>query len=100
MGWRHSDSLMTKKCRVQNASETFLASDFWNAQGLIKFNFLENDRTITVINCSAFLTILREKVYVDKMQRILFWQDNAYILHGKPCKSLSYNSRYPFTPIH
>jgi len=46
MGWWHSGSPRPKKFRVQKSDENFLASIFWDQDGILRIDYVPKGQTI------------------------------------------------------
>ena len=81
MEWRHSDSPRPKKIRVQKSAGKFLASLFWDQDGILLIDYLPKGRTI---NAEYYLSLLVQLKHILKEKRlekvtkgVLFLHDNA-----------------------
>jgi len=81
MEWRHSGSLRPKKLRVQKSAGKFLASIFWDQDGILLINYLPKGQTI---NAEYYLSLLvqlndifKEKHRGKITKGVLFLHDNA-----------------------
>ena len=82
MEWRHSSSHRPKKFRVQKSAGKFLASIFWDQDGILDIDYLPKDQTINAEYYSSLLVklkdILKEKRTPREVhQGVLFLYDNA-----------------------
>jgi len=81
MEWRHSGSPRPKKSRVQKSAREFLASNFWDQEGILLIDYLPKGQTIKVEYYSPLLMqlkdILKEKRRGKVTKRVLFLHDNA-----------------------
>ena len=81
MEWWHSGSPRPKKFRVQKSIEKFLASIFWDQDGIFLIDYLPNGQTI---NAKYYLYLLvqlkdtlKEKCRENFTSEVLFLHDNA-----------------------
>jgi len=81
MEWRHSGSPRPKKFRVQKSAEKFLASIFWDQDGILLTDYLPKGQTINAEYYSSLLVklkdILKEERRGKVTKGILFLHDNA-----------------------
>jgi len=88
MEWRHSGSPHPKKFRVQKSAVKFLASNFWDQDGILHFDYLPKGQTINAEYYSSLLVqlkdILKEKRLGKFTKGVLFLHDNAPA-HGTLC---------------
>ena len=81
MEWRHSGSPSPKKSRVEKSAGKFLASIFWDQDGILLINYLPNGQTINVEYYSSLLVqlkdILKEKRPGNFTKVVLFLHDSA-----------------------
>ena len=79
--WKHSGSPRPKKFRVQKSAGKILASVFWDKDGIISTDYLEQGRTITGTYYTELLSKLRKKTVKKRRGKlakgVLFLQDNA-----------------------
>lgn len=79
--WKHVGSPRPKKFRVQKSAGKILASVFWDKDGIILIDYLEQGRTITGAYYTELLTKLRKKIVEKRRGKlargVLFLQDNA-----------------------
>jgi histone-lysine N-methyltransferase SETMAR len=79
--WKHAGSPRPKKFRAQKSAGKVLASVFWDKDGIILLDFLEQGRTITGAYYSELLTKLHKKILEKRRGKlakgVLFLQDNA-----------------------
>lgn len=79
--WKHAGSPRPKKFRVQKSAGKVLASIFWDKDGIIMSDYLEQGKTVTGAYYSTLLTRLREKIVEKRRGKlskgVLFLQDNA-----------------------
>jgi len=77
--WQHSGSLCPKKFRVQESAGKFLASIFWDQDGILHIDYLPKGQTISVEYYSSLLVqlkdILKEKRHGKITQGVLFLPD-------------------------
>jgi len=80
MEWRHSGSPRSKKFRVQKSAGKFLASIFWDQDGIL-IDYLPKCQTINAEYFSSLLVqlkdILEEKRHEKVTKGVLFLHDNA-----------------------
>jgi len=81
MEWRHSGSPRPQKIRVQKSAGKFLASIFWDQDGILLIDYLPKGRTINAEYYSSLLVqikdILKEKCSGKVTKVVLFLHDNA-----------------------
>ena len=81
MEWRHSGSPRPKKFRVQKSAGKFLASIFWDQDGILLIHYLPKGPTINAEYYSSLLVqlkdILKEKRRRKVTKGVLFLHDNA-----------------------
>jgi len=81
MGWRHSSSPCPKKFRVQKSAGKFLASIFWDQDGILLIDYLPKGQTINAEYYLFLLVqlkdILKEKRRGNFTKGVLFLHDNA-----------------------
>jgi hypothetical protein len=83
MKWRHSGSLhpAPQKLRVQKSPGKFLASIFWDQDGIILIDYLPKGQTINAEYYLSLLVqlkdILKEKLWRNITKGILFLHDNS-----------------------
>jgi len=81
MEWRHSGSPRPKKFRVQKFAEKFLASIFWDQDGILLIDCLPKGHTIKAEYYSSLLAqlkdILKDKRRGKVTKEVLFFHDNA-----------------------
>ena len=81
MDWRHSGSPRPKKFRVLKSAGKFLASIFWDQEGILLVDYLPKGQTINAEYYLSLLVqlkdILKEKRRVNVTKRVLFLHDNA-----------------------
>jgi len=79
--WWRSGSPRPKKFLVQKPSENFLASIFWDQNGILLIAYLPKDQTINAEYYSSLLVqlkdILKEKRRRKVTKGVLFLHDNA-----------------------
>lgn len=79
--WKHSGSPRPKKFRVQKSAGKILASIFWDKDGIILTDYLEQGGSITGAYYTELLTKLRNKIVEKRRGKlskgVLFLQDNA-----------------------
>jgi len=79
--WRHSGSPHPNKFRVQKSAEKFLASIFWDKDGILLINYLPKGQCINTDYYSSLLMqlkdILKEKRRGKITKVVLFLHDNA-----------------------
>ena len=105
MEWRHSGSPCPKNFRVQKSAGKFLASIFWDQDGILLIDYLPKGQTI---NAKCYLSLLVQlKDILKEKRRVKFtvaaetwfdgqpseffeWLENleqrALALHSKFCK--------------
>jgi len=80
MEWHHSGSPRPKKFQVQKSARKFLASIFWDQDGILLIDYLPKGQTINAEYYSSLLVqpkdILKEKRR-GKVTKGVFLQDNA-----------------------
>ena len=80
MEWRHSGSPRPKKFRVQKSAGKFLASIFWDQDGILLIHYLPKGPTINAEYYSSLLVqlkdILKEKRRRKVTKGVLFLHDN------------------------
>jgi histone-lysine N-methyltransferase SETMAR len=81
--WRHSGSPRPKKFRVQKFVGKFLASIFWDEDGILLIDYLPKGQIINAEYYSSLLMlmkdILKEKRHLKPTKRVLFLHDNALV---------------------
>jgi len=81
MEWWHSGSPRPKKFRVQKSAGIFLASIFWDQDGILLIDYLPKDQTVNAEYYSSLLVqlkdILKEKRRGNFTKGILFLQENT-----------------------
>ena len=79
MGRWHSGSPRPKKSRVQKFAGKFLASIFWDQEGILLIDYLPKGQTINAKYYSFLLVqdILKEKDRGKFTNRVLFLHDNV-----------------------
>jgi len=81
MEWRHSGLPCPKKFRVQKSAGKFLASIFWDQDGILLIDYLPKDQTTNAEYYSSLLVqlkdILNEKRRGNVTKAVLFLHDNA-----------------------
>jgi len=60
MEWRHSGSLRPKKFRVQKSARKFLASIFWDQDGILLIDYLPKSQNINAEYYSSLLVQLKD----------------------------------------
>jgi len=79
--WRHSGSPRPKKFRPQKSAGKFLASIFWDQDGILLIDCLPKGQTINVKYYSSLLVqlknILKEKRCGKVTKVVLFLHENA-----------------------
>jgi hypothetical protein len=79
--WRHNNSPPKKKFRVQKSAGKFLASIFWDQDGILLVYYLSKDQTINAKYYVSLLvqlkTVLKEKRRGKFTKMVLFLHDNA-----------------------
>ena len=79
--WIAASESHPKRPKVQTLVGKFLASVFWDAQGILFIDYLEKGRTINSEYHIALLVRLKEKITKKRPQKkkkeVLFHQDNA-----------------------
>ena len=80
MEWRHSGSHPSPKFRVQKSAGKFLASIFWDQDGILLIDYLPKGQTINAEYYSSLLVqlkdILKEKRREKFTKGVLFLHDN------------------------
>jgi histone-lysine N-methyltransferase SETMAR len=77
MEWRHSSSPRPKKFRVQKSTGKFLASIFWDQDGIL-IDYLPKGQTINAENYLSLLKdILKEKRCGKVTKRVFILCDNV-----------------------
>jgi len=81
MEWRYNGSPRPKKFRVQKSAGKFLASIFWDQDGILLIDYLTKGQSINK-ECYSFLLvqlkdILKEKRHGKVTNGVLFLHDNA-----------------------
>jgi len=66
MEWRHSGSSHPKKFRVQKSAGKFLASIFWDQDGILLIDYLPKGQTI---NAEYYLSLLLQLKDILKEKR-------------------------------
>jgi len=81
MEWRHNSSPCPKKFRVQKSARKFLASMFWDQDGILLIDYLPKDQTINAEYYSSLLVqlkdTLKEKRRGKFTKEVLFLHDNT-----------------------
>jgi len=81
MEWQHSGSPRPKKFRVQKSAEKFLASIFWDQDGILLIDYLPKGQTINAEYYSSLLVqlkgILKEKRCGKFSKGVVFLHDNV-----------------------
>ena len=81
MEWRHSSSPRPEKFGVQKSAGKFLASTFWDQDGILLIAYLPKGQTINAEYYSflllQFKDILREKRRGKVTKEVLYLHDNA-----------------------
>jgi len=77
MKWRHSGSPCPKKFRLQKSAGKFLASIFWDQNGILLIDYLPKGQTINAEYYSSLLVHLKEKRRGKVTKGVLFLHDNA-----------------------
>jgi len=81
MEWRYSASPRPKIFLVQKSAAKFLASIFWNQDGILLVDYLPKGQTINAEYCSSLPVqlkdILKEKRRKRVTKVVLFLHDNA-----------------------
>ena len=81
MEWRHSGSPRSKKFRVQKSAGKFLASIFWDQDGILLIDYHSKDQTVNAEYYSSLLVqlkdILKEEHRGKFTKVVLFLHDNA-----------------------
>jgi len=81
MVWRHSGSPRPKKFRVQKFPGKFLASIFWDQDGILLIDYLPKGQTINAEYYSFLLVQLKDILKVKRRGKfakgVLFLHDNA-----------------------
>ena len=81
MQWKHPGSPPPKKYKRVSSAEKVMASVFWDSQGVIMINYLEQGRTINGAHYAAELRRLRQKIARKRRGKltrgVLLLQDNA-----------------------
>jgi hypothetical protein len=81
MGWRHSLSPRLKEFRVQKPAGKFVASIFWDQDGILLIDYLPKGQTTNAEYYVSLLVqlndILKEKRRGKYTKGVLFLHDNA-----------------------
>jgi len=81
MEWRHRGSPRPKKFGVQKSTGKFLASIFWDQDGILLIDYLPKGQTINAEYYTSLLVqlkdILKEKRRGEVTKGVLFLHDNA-----------------------
>jgi histone-lysine N-methyltransferase SETMAR len=82
--WTEAGCSAPKKTRSVPSAGKFMASVFWDAEGILAIYYLEKGETITRKYYSNLLTSLGEKLREKKKpvcnkNKIIFHQDNAFV---------------------
>ena len=81
MEWRHSGSSCPKEFLAQKSAGKFLASIFWDQDGILLIDYLSKDQTISAEYYSSLLVqlkyILKKKRRGNFTKGVLFLYDNA-----------------------
>jgi len=81
MEWWHSSSPHPEKFRVQKSAGKFLASNFWDQDGILLIDYLQKGQTTNAEYYLSLLVqlkdILKEKRHGKITKGVLFLQDNA-----------------------
>ena len=83
MEWRHSGSHRPKKFRVQKSARIFLASIFWDQDGILLIDYVPKGQTINTEYYSSLLAGAIDGHFEGKKRRgkitkgVLFFHDNA-----------------------
>jgi len=81
MEWRHNGSPRPKKFRVQKSAGNFLASIFWEQDGILLIDYLPKGQTSKAVYYPALLVqlkyMLKEKRRGKVTKLILFLHDNV-----------------------
>jgi len=79
--WRHNVSPRLKIFRVQKSAGKFLASSFWDQNGILLIDYLPKDQTINAEYYSSLLVqlkdTLKEKRLGNVSKVVLFLHDNT-----------------------
>jgi histone-lysine N-methyltransferase SETMAR len=79
--WTEAGCSPPKNTRSVPSARKFMASVFWDTEGILFIDYLENGKTITGVYYSSLLTRLDEKIRQKKpglqKKKIIFHQDNA-----------------------
>jgi histone-lysine N-methyltransferase SETMAR len=80
--WTEASCSAPEKTRSVPSAEKFMASVFWDAEGILFINYLEKGKTITGEYYCNLLTRLDEKIRekrpsLQKKKKIIFHQDSA-----------------------
>ena len=84
--WTAAGEIHPKRPKAQTSAGKFLASIFWDVQGILFIDYLGKGRTINSEYYIALLVCLKEEIAKEWPQMtkkiVLFYQDNA------PCHKL------------
>jgi len=84
--WRHNGSSRPKKFRAQKSAGKFLASIFWDQDGILLIDYLPKGQAINAEYYSSLILqlkdILREKRRGNVTKVVLFLHDNAPALRA------------------
>ena len=79
--WKHPGSPPPQKCKRVHSAGKVMASIFWDSQGVIMIDYLEQDRTINVSYYAGELRWLRHEIARKRRGKlacgVLLLQDNA-----------------------
>jgi len=86
MEWRHSGSPRSKNFRFKKSAGKFLASIFWDQDGVLLICYLPKGQTVNAEYYSSLLVqlkdILKEKRRCKIIKMVLFLQDSALAHRG------------------
>jgi hypothetical protein len=74
--WRYTGSLRPKKFKTQNSSSKVLASVFWDKNGLLLVDYLENGATIMAKYCVALID--KQKQQLVSKRRGKFRKESCF----------------------
>jgi len=70
MEWRHSGSPRPKRFRVQKSAGKFLASIFWDQDGILLIDYLPKGQTINEEYYSSLLVQLKEVLKEKRRKKV------------------------------
>ena len=79
--WKHPGSPPPKKAKTVPSAGKVMATVFWDADGILLIDYLQNRQMINSTYYASLLTQLREKIKIKRRGKltkgVLFHQDNA-----------------------